>query len=167
MLATEGVDLQFTEGAIRTMAQVGLCVLAPLGLAVAEAAVGRVVSAAPRLHPLPRARSEAGPMAGSPRAIARRPSFARCIYVWAHLWGGLHTGHVHATSPPPSGSLTVARVSATPCMAQVAEEVNRLLDNIGARRLHTVIERVLSELSFNAPELVAEARKCVLCCART
>lgn len=37
-------------------------------------------------------------------------------------------------------------------MANVAAEVNRFVDNIGARRLHTVIERVVEEISFNAPE---------------
>ncbi|CAM6098821.1 unnamed protein product [Calypogeia fissa] len=37
-------------------------------------------------------------------------------------------------------------------LASVAAEVNRYLDNIGARRLHTVIERVVEEISFHAPE---------------
>ncbi|KAL3691654.1 hypothetical protein R1sor_005305 [Riccia sorocarpa] len=37
-------------------------------------------------------------------------------------------------------------------LAAVAAEVNRYLDNIGARRLHTVIERVVEEISFDAPE---------------
>jgi len=37
-------------------------------------------------------------------------------------------------------------------LAAVAAEVNRSVDNIGARRLHTVIERVVEEISFHAPE---------------
>ncbi|MCI5164598.1 MAG: ATP-dependent protease ATPase subunit HslU [Candidatus Electrothrix sp. GM3_4] len=37
-------------------------------------------------------------------------------------------------------------------MARIAVEVNRKTENIGARRLHTVIERVLDELSFDATE---------------
>ncbi|GBG80282.1 hypothetical protein CBR_g30649 [Chara braunii] len=37
-------------------------------------------------------------------------------------------------------------------LAAVAAEVNRSLDNIGARRLHTVIERVVEDISFHAPE---------------
>ena len=37
---------------------------------------------------------------------------------------------------------------------QVAEEVNTLVDNIGARRLHTILERILEEISFSAPEQV-------------
>ncbi|AEJ39438.1 heat shock protein HslVU, ATPase subunit HslU [Sulfobacillus acidophilus TPY] len=38
-------------------------------------------------------------------------------------------------------------------MARYAYRVNRDTENIGARRLHTIIEKVLEELSFSAPEL--------------
>jgi len=34
----------------------------------------------------------------------------------------------------------------------VAAEVNRSVDNIGARRLHTILERVIEEISYDAPE---------------
>ncbi|EFJ44200.1 hypothetical protein VOLCADRAFT_95623 [Volvox carteri f. nagariensis] len=44
-------------------------------------------------------------------------------------------------------------------ISTLAEQANRLLDNIGARRLHTVLERVLADISFGAPERVAEARR--------
>lgn len=37
-------------------------------------------------------------------------------------------------------------------MARIAVEVNRKTENIGARRLHTVIECVLDEISFDATE---------------
>ncbi|MEL7349385.1 MAG: AAA family ATPase, partial [Pseudomonadota bacterium] len=37
-------------------------------------------------------------------------------------------------------------------LARIAAEVNAEIENIGARRLHTVLERVLEELSFNAPD---------------
>ena len=37
-------------------------------------------------------------------------------------------------------------------MARIAVEVNRKTEDIGARRLHTVMERVLDELSFDASE---------------
>jgi ATP-dependent HslUV protease ATP-binding subunit HslU len=43
-------------------------------------------------------------------------------------------------------------------IAKAAEDANRLLDNIGARRLHTVLERVLADVSFSADKLVAKAR---------
>ncbi len=38
-------------------------------------------------------------------------------------------------------------------VAEVAEEVNRRTENIGARRLHTVMERVLEDVSFAGAEL--------------
>ncbi len=37
-------------------------------------------------------------------------------------------------------------------MARIAAAVNRKTENIGARRLHTVMERLLEELSFEAPD---------------
>jgi len=38
-------------------------------------------------------------------------------------------------------------------LADYAARVNEITENIGARRLHTVMERLLDELSFDAPEL--------------
>ena len=38
-------------------------------------------------------------------------------------------------------------------IADFAARVNEVTENIGARRLHTVMERLLDELSFEAPEL--------------
>jgi len=38
-------------------------------------------------------------------------------------------------------------------IARIAEEANAKAENIGARRLHTVLERLLEDLSFNAPEM--------------
>ena len=37
-------------------------------------------------------------------------------------------------------------------MADLADQVNRSTQNIGARRLHTILERVVDEVSFNAPD---------------
>ncbi len=37
-------------------------------------------------------------------------------------------------------------------LAHIAAEVNRAVENIGARRLHTVLERVFEDLSFTAPD---------------
>lgn len=37
-------------------------------------------------------------------------------------------------------------------IAEIAAEVNKSVENIGARRLYTVIERVFEELSFTAPD---------------
>jgi ATP-dependent HslUV protease ATP-binding subunit HslU len=41
-------------------------------------------------------------------------------------------------------------------LARIAEEVNSQMENIGARRLHTVMERLLEELSFQAPDLAGQ-----------
>ena len=38
-------------------------------------------------------------------------------------------------------------------IAKIAYEVNSFTENIGARRLHTIVEKVLDELSFEASEL--------------
>jgi ATP-dependent HslUV protease ATP-binding subunit HslU len=38
-------------------------------------------------------------------------------------------------------------------VARFAFEVNEATENIGARRLHTIMERVLDEISFNAPDM--------------
>jgi ATP-dependent HslUV protease ATP-binding subunit HslU len=42
-------------------------------------------------------------------------------------------------------------------LAEIAAEVNRSVENIGARRLHTVLERVFEELSFAAPDRGGQA----------
>ncbi len=44
-------------------------------------------------------------------------------------------------------------------LARIAAEVNGAIENIGARRLYTVMERVFEELSFTAPE---RAGDCVI-----
>lgn len=42
-------------------------------------------------------------------------------------------------------------------LARIAAEVNQTVENIGARRLYTVMERVFEELSFTAPDRPGEA----------
>ena len=41
-------------------------------------------------------------------------------------------------------------------IANLATEVNSTVENIGARRLHTIIERVLDEISFTATDKSGE-----------
>ena len=41
-------------------------------------------------------------------------------------------------------------------IAEIAFEVNQDTDNIGARRLHTILEKLLEDLSFEAPEITME-----------
>ncbi|WP_022792762.1 ATP-dependent protease ATPase subunit HslU [Marinococcus halotolerans] len=42
-------------------------------------------------------------------------------------------------------------------IAELAEAVNQQTENIGARRLHTLLERLLEDLSFEAPEITMDA----------
>jgi ATP-dependent HslUV protease ATP-binding subunit HslU len=42
-------------------------------------------------------------------------------------------------------------------MARFAFQVNETTENIGARRLHTIMEKVLDEISFEAPDMVKAA----------
>ena len=41
-------------------------------------------------------------------------------------------------------------------IAKIAEEINTRTENIGARRLHTVMEKLLEDISFNAPEMAGQ-----------
>ena len=41
-------------------------------------------------------------------------------------------------------------------IANIASEVNTTVENIGARRLHTIIERILDEISFTATDRSGE-----------
>ena len=42
-------------------------------------------------------------------------------------------------------------------LAEIAAEVNRTVENIGARRLHTILERVFEDLSYEAPDRSGQA----------
>jgi len=41
-------------------------------------------------------------------------------------------------------------------IATLAAEVNQSVENIGARRLHTILEKLMEDISFRAPEMVGE-----------
>lgn len=45
-------------------------------------------------------------------------------------------------------------------IASIASKVNERMENIGARRLHTVMEKLLDEISFDAPDM--DTRKIVI-----
>lgn len=42
-------------------------------------------------------------------------------------------------------------------LAKIAVDVNSSTDNIGARRLHTILEKLLEDLSYEAPEITLES----------
>ena len=50
----------------------------------------------------------------------------------------------------------VFEVDAIDELAQIAYEVNARTENIGARRLHTVIEKLLEDISFNASDFAGQ-----------
>ena len=54
------------------------------------------------------------------------------------------------------GVTLVFTPDAVDAIAEIAVEINATVENIGARRLQTVIERVLDELSFTAPDRAGE-----------
>ena len=41
-------------------------------------------------------------------------------------------------------------------IANIASEVNTTVENIGARRLHTIIEKILDDISFTATDRSGE-----------
>ena len=41
-------------------------------------------------------------------------------------------------------------------IASIASKVNERMENIGARRLHTVMEKLLDEVSFDAPDMATK-----------
>ena len=47
----------------------------------------------------------------------------------------------------------VFKAEAVDELAAIAVSVNEKTENIGARRLHTALERLLEDVSFNAPDM--------------
>ncbi len=47
-------------------------------------------------------------------------------------------------------------------IAETAYQVNEQTENIGARRLHTIMERILEDVSFDAPELTGHGSRIVV-----
>jgi len=41
-------------------------------------------------------------------------------------------------------------------LAEISSKINSTIENIGARRLHTILEKVLEEISFSAPDKSGE-----------
>jgi ATP-dependent HslUV protease ATP-binding subunit HslU len=44
-------------------------------------------------------------------------------------------------------------------VAEIAYEINERTENIGARRLHTIMEKLLEEISFSASDLAEKGKK--------
>lgn len=54
------------------------------------------------------------------------------------------------------GTTLVFEDTAVRTICEMASEVNERTENIGARRLHTILERVLDEVSFSAPDVTGQ-----------
>jgi ATP-dependent HslUV protease ATP-binding subunit HslU len=44
-------------------------------------------------------------------------------------------------------------------LAEMTEEINKSTENIGARRLHTLVEKLLEDISFEGSELKEKQQK--------
>ena len=55
------------------------------------------------------------------------------------------------------GVEVVFEATALDAIAQIAAEVNSSTENIGARRLHTIMEKLLEDLLFDAPDFTGES----------
>ena len=44
-------------------------------------------------------------------------------------------------------------------IAEISTHINSTIENIGARRLHTILEKILDEISFEAPDKSGEKIK--------
>ena len=66
---------------------------------------------------------------------------------------GWRPTHIHLADT--ADLLLIAPATAN-TIAKLAAEVNRSVENIGARRLHTVMERLLDEISFTATDRPGE-----------
>ena len=47
-------------------------------------------------------------------------------------------------------------------IAEMAYDVNEQAEDIGARRLHTLLEKLLEDISFNAPDMVKDGKTEIL-----
>ena len=53
--------------------------------------------------------------------------------------------------------LSITCFDLTHCHHMHIVQTNRTVENIGARRLHTVIERIVEEISFDAPDKAGQS----------
>ena len=103
----------------------------------------------------------AGAWAGSaPLAWAAARRGSGLAVSWSAAWQGAPST-AGPPAPPPqlwpcAFPCTLPVDAAIREIARVAEEVNTNVDNIGARRLHTILERILEDVSFDAPERARE-----------
>ena len=54
-------------------------------------------------------------------------------------------------------SRDLTRCQPVPAIARIAAQVNASVENIGARRLQTIMERLVEDISFDAPDKSGQA----------
>lgn len=86
--------------------------------------------------------------AGAPLAVARGE--ARCLWAWTRC--AQRCEKAPASVGAPLHCLGSSPTRRSPCTSQI----NRDVENIGARRLHTIIERLMEDLSFSATDRAGE-----------
>ena len=82
-------------------------------------------------------------------AIFQLPS----VYVQCTIWPAPITpSFLTSAAAPTEGVELTFNDDALREIAHLATAVNATTEDIGARRLHTIIERVIEDISFEAPE---------------
>ena len=112
LLETEGIEMQFTDAAIREISRVA---------------------------------EEVGHL---PHTACDLQYVAHCCLICAEA-------QCQDGQTTSRNSVLHLECDACPTMSLMLQ-VNTSVDNIGARRLHTVLERIVEEISFDAPEKVSE-----------
>ena len=103
----------------------------------------------------------------SGRALARTfmwllPAIALVVTLFAWLAAGRYVGTDNAYVKGDRALIATEKVTldftpeAIRAIARIACQVNESVENIGARRLQTVMERLLEELSFEAEDRAGE-----------
>ena len=77
---------------------------------------------------------------------------AECTWAWAWAAAFWSLTRQYTALMATEGVTVEFTENGIRALARIAAEVNGSVENIGARRLYTVIERVFEELSFSAPD---------------
>ena len=67
-----------------------------------------------------------------------------------------NTLHISKNLNKTKASRKALKLNGINAIANIASEVNASVENIGARRLHTIIEKILDEISFTATDREGE-----------
>ena len=60
---------------------------------------------------------------------------------------------IHGTANVTGGTVLVFDDDGINKIAELATEINQNVENIGSRRLHTIMEKLLEDISYNASDI--------------